>query len=177
MPYTIHTDVIQSINSSQFLTLNVVIAIVLPYNAALVLDFIKQTMTLRMLSWCVITNRLQEQYHAVLSQNHWKMSHNSWFNVPFNKYYHHRHVVLLSRYKHLYAWNTLMQYNCCFMTCLNYLNKTSSHMPKNICNIDIIRSTLPSRPNYIRGGLKCLSVSMSIHPQKVFFPISVKFGM
>jgi len=54
------------------------------------------------------------------------------------------------------------------MTCLNYLNKTSSHMPKNICNIDIIRSTPPSRPNYIRGGLKCLSVTMSIHPQKVF---------
>jgi len=46
------------------------------------------------------------------------------------------------------------------------------------------RSTPASRPDHIRGGLKCPSVGTSIctyvrtsvHPQKVF-PISVKFGM
>jgi len=44
--------------------------------------------------------------------------------------------------------------------------------------MDFIRLTppSPSRPNNIRGGLKCLSVSiLYVHPQKVF-PISIKFG-
>jgi len=40
-----------------------------------------------------------------------------------------------------------------------------------------VRSTPPSRPNNIRGGLKSPSVGTSVRPQKVFFPISMKFGM
>ena len=45
-----------------------------------------------------------------------------------------------------------------------------------------VRSTPPSRPNHIRGGLKCPSVGIrpSVRPSvhnKIFFPISMKFGM
>ena len=51
-------------------------------------------------------------------------------------------------------------------------------------SIIFVRSTRPSRPNNIRGGLRCPSVGRyvrtyvctSVQPQKVF-PISMKFGV
>ena len=45
----------------------------------------------------------------------------------------------------------------------------------------LFRSTPPSRPNNIRGGLKCpslgTSVRTSVRPQNSFFSISMKFGV